>query len=426
MKTKSRILLFIYSATVLLAAAWFSYNAIKKGNERAVVMNDYALANSIEYGLLSATVWKEKVVDIIQLQIEQFELNEEQDSLLKIEVSQLLHKMIDEAESQVNSNKKGFKNRLRRLVVNVLVDWDEVRNQVPQFTQTIVREITSDKSKERLKSLAISKVNEYADQVYDDTVTVILDSLYAMHGVTGHEQFNSTLLAKADQHLGEAFTCAYWVILCALLSLLPWLLAWRFKLNHLYRSLFASGVVMCLILLVAGLAAPMIEIDARIREIDFMLLGEHVIFTDQMLFYRSKSIIEVVQVLLTTHSADAVFVGILKLLFSVVMPIGKLVATQLVISGVKPKGFLRWMVYKSGKWSMADVMVVAIFMSYVGFNGILNDQLATLEMHEQTLTSIATNLTSLQPGFILFLFFVLYSLFISHRLKQAHRTLFTE
>ena len=35
---------------------------------------------------------------------------------------------------------------------------------------------------------------------------------------------------------------------------------------------------------------------------------------------------------------------------------------------------VRFFVLKSGKWSMADVMVVAIFMAYIGFNGIITSQ----------------------------------------------------
>jgi hypothetical protein len=66
---------------------------------------------------------------------------------------------------------------------------------------------------------------------------------------------------------------------------------------------------------------------------------------------------------------------------------------------------------------MADVMVVAIFMAYVGFNGILDNQLEIFNTSYESVNSIATNLTSLQPGFILFLSFVLFSLLLSHLLK---------
>ena len=44
--------------------------------------------------------------------------------------------------------------------------------------------------------------------------------------------------------------------------------------------------------------------------------------------------------------------------------------------GARENPVIRFFVLKLGKWSMADVMVVAIFMAYVGFNGMIASQLA--------------------------------------------------
>ena len=67
---------------------------------------------------------------------------------------------------------------------------------------------------------------------------------------------------------------------------------------------------------------------------------------------------------------------------------------------------------------MADVTVVAIFMAYIGFNGILDDQLKSLDIHNDTISSIATNQTSLQPGYMVFVAFVLYGLILAQILKR--------
>ncbi len=70
---------------------------------------------------------------------------------------------------------------------------------------------------------------------------------------------------------------------------------------------------------------------------------------------------------------------------------------------------------------MADVMVIAIFMAYVGFKGILDNQLKLLNYDTPSLNSIATNLTSLQPGFILFVAFVMFGLVLSEILKRISK-----
>ena len=69
---------------------------------------------------------------------------------------------------------------------------------------------------------------------------------------------------------------------------------------------------------------------------------------------------------------------------------------------------------------MADVMVVAIFMAFIGFKGILDSQVVNLntEMNNRYVASIATNKTSLEPGFILFISFVLFGLVLSVILKR--------
>ena len=51
---------------------------------------------------------------------------------------------------------------------------------------------------------------------------------------------------------------------------------------------------------------------------------------------------------------------------------------------------------------MADVLVVAIFMAYIGFNGIISNQLGKLSTQSEDVMVLATNGTSLQPGFYIF------------------------
>jgi hypothetical protein len=67
---------------------------------------------------------------------------------------------------------------------------------------------------------------------------------------------------------------------------------------------------------------------------------------------------------------------------------------------------------------MADVMVVAIFMSYIGFSGILTEQLNQLEGLTQKIDVLTTNKSSLQTGFFLFTSFAVMSLILSQKLQD--------
>jgi hypothetical protein len=140
-----------------------------------------------------------------------------------------------------------------------------------------------------------------------------------------------------------------------------------------------------------------------------------------VIFFQSKSIVEVVKILIETKKFDSVFVGILILIFSIIFPMTKLICTKIFLLGSdrwKNNKVVNYFTFKSGKWSMADVNVVAIFMAYIGFKGILDNQLSFLNMQTKSLASISTNDTSLQPGFIIFVGFVLFGLILSEILRR--------
>ena len=153
--------------------------------------------------------------------------------------------------------------------------------------------------------------------------------------------------------------------------------------NSLHTPLFIISVLVSLVVLFAGLTAPMIEIDARFHQVNFLLIGEQISFNDQVIFFQSKSILQVIGILFDTGKIDSFFVGILILVFSIVFPIAKLLSTQIYLAGsdkLRKNKILKFFTFKSGKWSMADVYVIAIFMAYIGFQGILDNQLSNLDM----------------------------------------------
>jgi len=124
----------------------------------------------------------------------------------------------------------------------------------------------------------------------------------------------------------------------------------------------------------------------RIQTLDFSLLGENMVFKNQILFFQSKGILEVVMVLLKTTHIESIAVGTLIFCFSILFPVSKLSSALIYSLGHKKwmrGNFIHYFAFDSGKWSMADVMVVAIMMTYLAFNGILDSQLAELNIKKQ-------------------------------------------
>ena len=189
------------------------------------------------------------------------------------------------------------------------------------------------------------------------------------------------------------------------------------------KSEYLILTVVCMILLISGLLLPMIEIDARISTMNFTLLGETVSFKDQVLYYKSKSILEVVQLMITQSKVDLLLVGLLVFIFSVLFPVSKLASSIIYIYSRKLRSnkIVRFLIFKTGKWSMADVMVIAIFMAYIGFTGIITEQLKQIEKITPTLDLLTTNNSNLRTGFFLFTAFAILSLLVSHRLQYEFR-----
>ena len=71
---------------------------------------------------------------------------------------------------------------------------------------------------------------------------------------------------------------------------------------------------------------------------------------------------------------------------------------------------------------MADVFVVAMFMAYIGFNGLITSQLSEFaEASKGNVDILTTNGTSLQIGFFMFLAFCIASLATSTLIESAIR-----
>ncbi|HAD96737.1 MAG TPA: hypothetical protein DCG19_04980 [Cryomorphaceae bacterium] len=411
--------LLLAALPFLLVAGWCGIQAYKHANERATVMEQFSVVNDVYYGLLSVNAWEGQLEEMLRNQIHDFELTEEQDSLLREEISQLLYDMLDELEVMIQEDDGSFKKKLRKLAVNVFVDKEGLREKVPVFTERIMDNLTSEASKERLKGIASEQLDEFVGKIYDNRDSLNIRPLFQMYNVDSRSAFNEAAKKKAAALERTTYNYAFVLLGICLLFLLGWFFIMpRYRFQKPY---FLSCVALALITLLTGLASPMIEIDARISELDLVLLEQHIRFTDQILFYRSKSILEVVQILLDTGKFDSMLVGSLILAFSVILPFSKLScnALFLLVKKVRKNVVIHWLAYKSGKWSMADVMVVAIFMSYVGFSGIMDDQLSSLNRDTEAVTSITTNLTSLRPGFYLFMAFVLFSLVLSSLLKEV-------
>lgn len=417
-----KFVLVLVLACLLGAEGYFGFRLHELSDQQERIKEDYSDINNITFGLFSVQQWKDNVARIVHHQVRGLKMTKKQKKVLQTEVEQVLLALIDKAEALVNKPKKTISGKIQKFAIRNFVNSDSIRAQVPGFARKIIAEVDNPKNKRQLSTMAMGEFNELANEEKLDSAFVAnsrsVKTMYHKYNVSSTDELNKQLVASLADIRTKTYHYSFGMLACVVVVLGFW---WGLrKRRDLHVTLFVMSLLFAFILLGVGLTASMIEVDARIRSLDFVLLGEHVLFKDQVLFFQSKSIMDVVRVLIGQPGIDSILVGVLILVFSILFPVVKLSSTGIHLLGGKKlaeNGIIKYFAFQSGKWSMADVIVIAILMAYIGLNGLLEGQLQALNVKNDSLTILTTNNTALQPGYIIFISFVLYGLILSTILK---------
>ena len=418
----SKLLLIFGLSMLLVSEAYFGARLYTLSHQQKEIKEDYSEINNIMHGLFSADQWQDEVAGIIKHQVRNFTLTKKQKRQLQVEVQEIILALINKAEALVNKPATTVSGKLKKFAIKTFVNTDKIKAQVPDFAKTVIQKADDPANKRKMSSMAMGKFKTIQKTGYIDSTSAVNTALnvklYRKYHVSSQDELNQKLISSLASIKTVTYNYSFGMLACiAVVLSLWWILR---KRVDLHAALFVMSLLFAFILLAVGLAASMIEVDARIRSLDFVLLGEHVVFKNQVLFFQSKSIIDVVKILIGQSGLDSILVGVLILIFSILFPVLKLSSTGIHLLGkqrIAENRFIKYFAFQSGKWSMADVIVIAIMMTYIGLNGLLENQLSGLNVKSDFLTIITTNNTALQPGFIIFISFVLYGLILSTILK---------
>lgn len=187
-----------------------------------------------------------------------------------------------------------------------------------------------------------------------------------------------------------------------------------YKNIHYYRFLALTLVCVSFLSLLLGITLPMLEIGAFNLDLEVPVRGTVPLinyefdftktFQGRMYYlYEVKSVNGLISTLFTSGNY---VVGVAIVLFSVFLPAIKLLLSLIMILNRKwrENKKLGKLISKIGKWSMADVFVVACFLAYLSFYN-LN-------------TGIETECSTL-PGMYFFLTYCMLSIFSSVLIEKA-------
>jgi len=406
----------IYTVTVL----------IEEGKEAKVVKEDYAEFHSLQYGLLNSTVWTEKITEVIHQKIDEFDFTSTSRAEIKQYVETIIDTLIVEADKTVrrNNNKRGFLKSLlgdtKQMITDELVDIRNLRHKVPQYTDAVMNELEKPANQKILKAVMKDKLNQLMQNnlpaVDMREYNHILERYHCDDFETCSNILDTQLRKKSD--LMEEYA-TYILIMAAILVILI-----------IFQGTILKSISLLLLsatsttLLISGLFLPMLDIEAKINKLYFMLLDKPLTFTNQVIFFKSKSISDLVELLLQSDEAKMIFVGILLVMFSIIFPTLKLLSTYLYFyskSFIGNNAIVRFFALRSTKWSMADVMVVSIFMAYLGLDSMIENELKKLVEQSVPVNVITSNGTQLQVGFFLFVGFVFTSFVLSILVERSRK-----
>lgn len=114
-------------------------------------------------------------------------------------------------------------------------------------------------------------------------------------------------------------------------------------------------IIISLICLYPGLTNPILTLE----------IGAELPLVGKMTFYeRTQNIVETIEALFRENNE---LVAVLILFFSIVVPLLKAVILLIVLffKQIKNRLHLYRFVYAIGKWSMADVFIVGVFLAYL-------------------------------------------------------------
>ncbi len=181
-----------------------------------------------------------------------------------------------------------------------------------------------------------------------------------------------------------------------------------------YKSGSIAITAVALVCLLMGIFIPVMElaflkadlilpIEFTVPIIDYPVDIEKHYDGETYFFYQNKSIMGLVGFLMTNNN---IVVGLAILLFSVLVPITKLVMSIAILLNPHSKGSERmeWIINKIGKWSMADVFVAGVLLAYLS----LNSMNVGVEASTRAL-----------PGLYFFLAYCILSLISTHFINAA-------
>lgn len=413
MITFLKYLRLLVAVVLFVSIAVLTQHIVVRSNVQQFRKYDNSDIHHMKYDLFNMNIWKDKISSMVTAEIENFRLNNSHKEDLKEHVQNQLSVLIDKVDTQIKEANKGSTSGwLKQRFLEMFVDINTIKKGIPNYADTIVEEMTKEDTQKQLKGVVRKRVGGYLRETFSKQDTEEITAIMKRTGTQSMEE-TKALLEKIVPAENQELLRLTWILIGLSAGLFLICLVRRSPLPAPY---FFLCLMTLLLLLFAGVTCPMIDMEAKISKFGFVLLGHPIEFTNQMVYFQSKSILDVFWILMADPNLQMKIVGVLMILFSIVFPAIKMSASIFYyydVYGSRENSIVKFFVLKSGKWSLTDVQIVAILMAYIGFNGMVKTQFNIIRDYMPQVTFISTNGTTLQIGFFIFLTYALLAMFLS-------------
>ncbi|MFT4532841.1 MAG: hypothetical protein ACJA1A_000863 [Saprospiraceae bacterium] len=422
-----RYFLIILISLGLCYGAYEGYQLRKLTIEQTEYKEALAEMNRINYGLFNMELWKDKALSVFMNRIDNFNLNpqvyKEIDRELNVYLGKLYvewissgalaNLLIDEGERQGKIPK--LMGVMLKKNISDIVRGLNLNREIPAYANVLTAEI-----KKNEPMLAGYLQEALKGMLFDATVQTLTDARIPIYKKYDHATLLDTntdlkeRVSTLESKINSKIKVVYSVVL-GLVILCLFLYGFIGAISAI--SLISFGSI---VLLLLGVSMPMIDIDARLNNFTMDIIGTQLSFDEQYLYYQSKSILDVTWTLIEGRGIDLKIVGIMILLFSIVVPFIKLVLSSafLYSNKIRNSKLAKGIIYHLGKWSMADVFVVAMFMAYIGFYGIITSQLGEIGRNQTGYAVETLNYSKLSPGALFFTTYCILSIITGILIKR--------
>jgi hypothetical protein len=403
------------------------YNVSK---EKTKLNEEYAEVNRINYGLFNIQLWKKKAFDLFRDKADDFTISPDVYTDVEQQLTvylgtvyneyigsgKLFNEMIADAEKSGKIN--NFFATMIKDNIGEQIEKLDLKAKLPGIAKNLSQELKSNepKLKEYISEGLESILFEGESAEYVDPRT----NFFKSKGVASVEEYNETTLDKVeslDAELNQLVKMEYLLLLSGVVLLLLLIKVLGFI------AVTSLITLISIVFLGLGVTLPMIDIDARLNAFTMPILDSNISFDEQYLYYQSKSILDVTRTLIEGKGIDLKIVGVLILMFSIVIPFIKLILSSLFMyTGIIRHNIIaQTIIFYLGKWSMADVFVVAMFMAYIGFYGIITAQLDEISRNQSGYAVETLNYSTLSPGALFFTTYCVLSIITGILIHQWHK-----